>query len=163
MIIISDTSALSALLRLGYLDIMPNLFGEVIISDKVFSELEALDALNINMEPLLTANWLKIKTATSGTLLSYLSKILDAGEAHSIALSVELDADRLIIDERKGRRVAEGLQIKCMGLGGVLVRAKDEGLIDVVKPILDRLQGEIGFYMSQRLRNSVLALANEQP
>ena len=163
MTVVSDTTAISALLKLGQLDLLPALFGDVVISEKVLTELSALTQFNIDIEPILSAKWLKVKVTTPSELLIQLLSVLDVGEAHSIALSIELSADRLIIDERKGRLIAEQLDVKCVGLGGVLVRAKDEGLIDAVKPILDRLQGEIGFYMSQRLRNSVLTLADEQP
>jgi uncharacterized protein len=163
MTVVSDTTAISALLKLGQLDLLPALFGDIVISEKVLTELSALTQFSINIEPILSAKWLKIKASTPSELLLQLLSVLDVGEAYSIALSIELSADRLIIDERKGRLIAEQLDVNCIGLGGVLVLAKDEGLIDTVKPILDRLQGEVGFYMSHQFRDSVLKLANETP
>lgn len=69
---------------------------------------------------------------------------------------VELDASRLLIDERLGRSVAASYGLKLRGIVGILINAKQQGLIRVLKPILDRLIDEAGFPVSQALYDRAL-------
>jgi predicted nucleic acid-binding protein len=86
---------------------------------------------------------------------------LDAGEAEAIALAVEINADRILIDERRGRQKAIELSLKPIGILGILLKAKQENIISAVKPLLDKLINEADFYVHPNLYNEVLALANE--
>jgi len=90
-----------------------------------------------------------------------LSNELDTGEAEAIALAVEMQADQVLIDERRGRLVASRLNLRYTGILGILVEAQNKGLIAEVKPLLDALINEAGFWVSEPLYNSVLQLVNE--
>lgn len=109
MIVISDTSCISAFIQTGLTNLLPQLFGEVIIPETVLKELQVLSDFGVDVSWLPTTPWLKVKRATPNALLAQLLNDLDEGEAHAIALAVELNADLLIIDERKDRHVAESL------------------------------------------------------
>ncbi len=161
MIVICDTSCISALIQVDLTDILPKLFGEIIVPEPVYSELQALNDFGSGMPEISLTPWLKIKIAAPNNLLARLLTELDEGEAHAIALAVELNADLLIIDERRGRAVAESLKIPYTGLGGVLIRAKTFGLIKEVKVVLDRIEREAKFYLSEKARNVILKAAGE--
>lgn len=83
------------------------------------------------------------------------------GEAEAIALTVEVQAEQVLIDERRGRLVAARLNLRYTGILGILVEAKSQGLIAEVKPLLDALVNEAGFWVAEPLYNSVLRLVNE--
>ena len=76
-------------------------------------------------------------------------------------LAQELNADYLLIDERRGWKIANSLGIKTMGALGVLLKTKSEGLIPGISAILHDLETVAGFWMSDALRKEVLALAGE--
>ena len=85
---------------------------------------------------------------------------LDQGEAEVLALAEERAARLVIIDERKGRRYANRLSIPLTGTLGVLLLAKERGLVTSLAPLLDELQ-EAGLYLDPDLVNQVLVLAGE--
>ncbi len=86
---------------------------------------------------------------------------LDIGEAEAIALAVEIQADQVLIDERRGRLVASRLNFSYTGILGILVEAKSQNLIAEVKPLLDELINKAGFWIAEPLYDSVLQLVNE--
>lgn len=86
---------------------------------------------------------------------------LDFGEAEAIALAVELNADRLLIDERLGRVIAVRSGLQVTGVLGILVAAKRRNLIQDVKPMLDALTQQVGFWVDEQLYAEVLQAAGE--
>ena len=86
---------------------------------------------------------------------------LDIGEAEAIALALELKADELLIDERLGRREAVRLGLSITVVLGVLLIAKNRGLIAKVKPIMESLISQANFRISHQLYEEVLQTANE--
>lgn len=86
---------------------------------------------------------------------------MDAGEQAALSLALELHADAILIDEENGREVARLFGLTGIGLLGVLLRAKDAGLIEVIAPILSLLQEQAGIWMSESLRQQVLQMAGE--
>ena len=104
---------------------------------------------------------LKIVCPQNQQLVSVLSEALDPGEAGAIALAHELEADRLLIDERAGRRIAQDYGLKIRGLLGILINAKNQGLISKAEPLVTRLIDEAGFRVSPELRKRALREAGE--
>jgi uncharacterized protein len=88
---------------------------------------------------------------------------LDPGEKAALALAVEIRADAVLLDERRGREVANQLGLRSVGLLGVLLQAKSSGLLTRIRPVLDNLQQIAGFWVGEPLRRSGLRLAGEQP
>jgi predicted nucleic acid-binding protein len=86
---------------------------------------------------------------------------LDPGESAAIVLALEVGADLILADERKGRRKAAEMGLEVVGLLGVINEAKRRGLIPACRPVLDALEKEARFWISPRLRDRFLALTNE--
>ncbi|MEB3337021.1 MAG: DUF3368 domain-containing protein [Leptolyngbyaceae bacterium] len=83
------------------------------------------------------------------------------GEAEAIALALEIGAEQLLIDERRGRMVAERLKLSYVGILGILLEAKSQGLILTIQPLLDALRNQAGFWIAEPLYQKVLQLADE--
>ena len=153
MIVVSDTSPLTALLTIGQADLLVRLFGEVIIPEAVEAEL-----LRSHSE---LPSWLKVRSVEkTAQALSY-AKTVDMGEAEAIALAQELKADHLLMDERKGRRLATAQGVSVVGLVGVILIAKREGFIGSARTLLLRLEQESGIYLSENVRETALRSVGE--
>jgi len=86
---------------------------------------------------------------------------LDRGEAAALILALEQKADMVLIDERIGREVARELGLSVVGVLGILIQAKDRGLIAAVHPLLQRLRSELDFYLTPALIADILKRAGE--
>ncbi|WP_017301502.1 hypothetical protein [Nodosilinea nodulosa] len=111
MIIISDTSPISNLLRIGQLPLLQELYGSVVIPESVYAEIRALESFGIDTSWLVDTEWIVIRPVGDQALVERLKGELDPGEAEAIALAIELKADRLLMDERLGRQVAQRLNV----------------------------------------------------
>jgi uncharacterized protein len=163
MIIISDTSPLSSLAIIGYLSILQYIYARVIIPQAVANELANSTEEDIRIKAMLSLEWIQIQQTTNLDLVACLKDEynLDLGEAEAIALALELKADQLLIDERIGRREAVRLGLSITGVLGVLLVAKNRGLISKVQPIMDALISQANFRISGQLYEEVLRTANE--
>ena len=123
-IVVSDTSPISNLLLINQLNLLKELFGEIIIPPMVNKEVLALQSLGYNISAYLSSNWIKIIKPLNTQLVKNLSEDLDDGEAEAIALAKEIKPDYLLIDERKAYRRAVELNLPVIGLMGVLLIAK---------------------------------------
>lgn len=159
MIIISDTSPLVCLLHLNKINLLKDLFDQVIIPTAVVNEL--INANTINQQFFQSYSFFQIRTALNQEEVLQLRNILDAGESEAIVLSKELDADLLLIDEDRGRKFAikHGARIK--GVLGVLLHAKEKGLISQIRPLIEKLQTEINFRINRNLLQKIFIEANE--
>lgn len=162
MIVVSDTSPIINLAMVGYLRLLPELFGNIIIPEAVFQEitedLSKPGALEIANSP-----WVLVRQATNQIFIDQLIDLeeLDGGESEAIALSVELNAGLLLIDEKLGRAIALKYQVQTIGLLGVLLKAKEKGLISEIRPILISLIENASFYISESLFRQVILAAGE--
>lgn len=152
MIIVSDTSSISNLLQIGLIDILHVLYGEITITPAVRRELYRLPDQEKQIEQI---DWIKVKTPQDQGMVVQLLEKIDLGEAESIVLAMEEQAKYLIIDEYKGRMIADSLGIKIVGILGVLIQAKKREAISAVKPHIDQLI-EIGFRLDKKLIEKVL-------
>jgi uncharacterized protein len=161
MIIISDTSPIINLAIIGYLDLLPKLFNEIVIPPAVFREVVIQGQGLAGASDIKNASWVKVLTPKNTSLVFQLRQNLDAGESEAIALALEINADTLLIDERKGRSIAIQYNLDLLGVLGILLKAKEENLILEVKPLMDSLIQNAGFYVKQRLYDLVLLQSGE--
>ena len=158
MLIISDASPLIALAACNKLDLLDKLFEQVRIPQAVFNELAIPDKPNaINI-----IEWAKDKVfpIKNKTVIKALSLNLDPGEAEAMALYWEISADFLLIDEKKGRIIANRNGIKTVGTIGILLLSKQKGFITSVKPLLDLLI-QNGFHISDIFYRQILDKTGE--
>lgn len=158
----SDTSPISNLIDLDHVWLLPRLFQEVVIPTKVAYELGQNQGFQTKWQVVQSSDWLVIRSPNEAFLpLPTTEKPLDPGETEAIALALELKADLLLIDERAGFKVAQSLNIRTLGVLGMLVEAKRTHLVPSVKPLLDQLREEIGFWVSEKLYQQILTLTDE--
>lgn len=138
MIVVSDTSPRNYLILIDYQDVLPSLFGQIIIPQPVFNELQhAKTPDKIKNWIVAKPGWLEgraVKVNSSNKLEN-----LDYGEREAIILAEELGADAILIDEKDGRREAARLGFTTIGTLSVLDRAAETGLISFAEAI-DRLR-----------------------
>ncbi|MCB9275925.1 MAG: DUF3368 domain-containing protein [Lewinellaceae bacterium] len=161
MIIISDTSPITSLLAVDSVHLLQDLYNIVAIPEGVKQELLRVESRRLEIEKLLSEDWLQVKPFTDQELFNKISTDLDQGESEAITLGLELHADLILIDETKGRSVAKAYGLKVTGLLGVLMEAKSKKLISSVKELLDALVEKAGFYVKRDLYDSVLKAADE--
>ena len=161
MIVVSDTSPINNLAAINQLDLLQQLYKTVLIPEAVYRELTDPSFPIAGATEVQTFDWIQTRGVNDRTIVEALSNELDIGEAEAIALAVEIQADLVLIDERRGRLVAAKLNLQYTGILGILVEAKSQGLITKVKPLLDALLNQAGFWIAEPLYNSVLQLVNE--
>ena len=161
MIVVSNTSPLIALARVGRLDLLHAVHGDIIIPDAVFNEITVAGAGEPGAHDVAAATWIKHQPALNAPLVNALCLELDAGEAEAIALAMECRADLILLDERMGRHAAQRMGLTVTGTLGVVIAAKDRGLLASVRPLLDALRANAGFWIGDALYNAALAAVNE--
>ncbi|MBS3952713.1 MAG: DUF3368 domain-containing protein [Methylomicrobium sp.] len=157
MILVADASALIALASCNSLSLLDKLFGEVLVPQTVYSEIAKVDKAHSSC----LQSYLKGKVRVVDTQrFVYLDAFADAGETEAMLLYKEVSADYLLIDDKRGRKVAKINQIKTIGSVGVLLQAKRAGHIQLIAPLLELIASS-PVYISESLINTVLELAGE--
>ncbi len=146
-IIIADSTCLIGLERIGQLDILPQLFDSIFIPPEVAKEFG------------ISLSWLKIKSISDQGLTLSLKMLVDDGEAEAITLAYETKI-KVILDDQQARKVAKKMKVTFIGTIGILIQAKQKGIIDQIKPLLDDLENN-GFYLSYNLKQEALIIAGE--
>jgi predicted nucleic acid-binding protein len=156
MSVVSNASPLINLARISKLDLLREVYGELIIPEAVWHEVVVEGTDQPGADEVKTVSWIKRQAATNRQLVQALRQELDAGEAESIALALEITAELLLMDEHLGREVARHFGLRYTGLIGVFIEAKRKGLIHTVKPYLDSLRDIAGFHIGEGLYLRVL-------
>ena len=149
MIIIADSSCLISLSNIHRLELLKQVFGSVTITVQVLEEYG-----------LPVPEWIAVTQTKQLSLFNTLKKILDEGEASSIALATEYPDSLLIIDESDGRKEAQKHSIQIIGTLGVIGVAKQIGVIDKVKTIVEELK-KADFRISEQLEKDFLKQNSE--
>ena len=148
-VIISDASCLILFDNIGVLPILKQLYGSIVKTPEVASEFR---------NPL--PEWLRIEHRANRHYQTIIEASLDTGEASNIALAMEYDDCPLIIDDLKGGKSAVQLGLHITGSMGILIAAKNEGHIQSLKPILQKIK-QTNFRISEKLEALILAKAGE--
>ena len=145
--VVVDSTCLIALERLGRLDVLAALFDPIYAPPEVAREFGS---------PL---PWLEVVDLVDPERVVFLSVSVDPGEAEAIALARERGL-KIILDDLRARRLAHRFGLEVIGTVGVLVRARHEGVVEALRPLLDQMEG-FGFRMSPDLKEGALRLVEE--
>jgi predicted nucleic acid-binding protein len=146
--IVSNSACLIALERIEQLDLLPLVYPTIWIPQAVKREIG------------FTTSWLQVQTVKNQALVSTLRSQVGAGESEAIALALEIQTVPVLLDDKKARRIAEQLDLQVTGTVGLLLKAKKQGVLPAIRPVLDALE-RVDFRISSRLRNRALELAEE--
>ena len=156
--VIVNSTPLIILSKIGELEILKNLYCEIMIPRAVFEEVTRKN--DLAKEKILKSEWIKIfEVQDKSDRKIYQAKLHD-GEVEVMMLAKEISADLLIIDDNAAKKFAKFLGFKVTGTLGILLKAKAEKIISEVRPILDKMLAE-KFYISDKILNLVLKTAGE--
>ena len=162
MIVVSDTSPIRGLISIGKIDILKDLFKRIIIPKAVRDELLRIRAIHSDIESLLNQDWIEIVEIKNKQKLHDLINYLDTGESEAIVLAKEINCNLILMDENKGRRIAKSLDLDVLGLIGILILAKEKGLLTKIKPFLHELRERYGFWISNEFYSQILKSIKEK-
>jgi len=156
---IVNTSPILYLHRLGLLEILNKLYGNITIPEAVRDELEKGYAQGEDVPELENYPWIQIMNVG---MPEYLNLIVDLGlgESEVLAIATNHPSALVVLDDKLARRIAEMQKFRLTGTAGVLLRAKEKGLIPVLKPIIDKLLN-LNFRLKPDLVKAILELAGE--
>ena len=158
--VVSNTGPLVALANAGILGILDRLWEQVLIPAEVRDELASARRLPGELQALLG----QIKRLEIGIVSKrspLLVDVLDRGESAVIELAQERQIHSVLIDERKGRKVAASLfGLNVIGTAGLLLRAKQQGLIPNVRDPIGRMRAS-GYHIHDRIVSELLRYAHE--
>jgi len=147
--IISDASCFIILSKIGEMDLLQKVYGEVITTPEVVDEFGEF-----------LPEWVVIKSPTNADKQKILEIEVDRGEASAISLALEIKDCTIILDDIKARRLAKKLGIEVTGTLGVIIKAKLDGIIPSIKPILEKLK-KTNFRLKEELEFQALKEAGE--
>jgi len=161
-VVVADAGPLTALARIGRLDLLHELYDAVCVPPVVHAEL-ATDTGKPGAKVLAEAfadEWITVKPVVDAEAVSSISRLLDSGESEAIVLAEQESARFLLIDDTRGRRIARGHGIPVVGVAGVLPSAKSRGAVAEVRSMIEALSRS-GYRLSPRLVAAVLERAGE--
>lgn len=159
-LLVADAGPLIALARIELLSILQTLFEKVLVPPTVVKEC-TFDLHKPGAQAIQHAleKGVLIHYSSTSTVKKELIAILDAGEAEALTLAKQLSCV-VLMDERKGRQVAQQLDVVVIGSASILATAKNKGIIKTVKPYIQRLQ-QFGYHYSDNLIKTILTACNE--
>ncbi len=161
MIVVSNTTPLIGLAQIQRFELLQQLFGEIYIPPAVYTEtvIAGREEGGAKRE-VSTANWIKTVSVQDRLAVEVLLDEMDLGEAEAIVLAREIGAEWVLMDERKGRRKLGQIGVNRIGTLGILLKAKQTGLLDKIRPDIEKLRQQ-SFSISQDVIDAVLLQANE--
>lgn len=159
-VVVANSGPLIGLASIGKFRLFKDLFDEIVIPSAVYNEVVIQGKDQPGAKETREADWIKVVEVQDRLAVSLLRNELDSGESEAIVLAKELSAALILLDEKLARRKVRSIGLTVTGTLGVLLMAKEAGLIPAVRPLLDGLI-ETPFRMSEDLYQKVLYMAGE--
>ncbi|RLC09790.1 MAG: DUF3368 domain-containing protein [Deltaproteobacteria bacterium] len=158
--IVSNTGPLIGLAIIGHLDILDKIFDEVSVPETVNYEMLEGGSMNTGVASYRNSLWIQVRQL-SDPLDPLLGNVLDAGEAAVIQLARECEADFVLIDERKGRKIARNIyNMSVIGTARILVEARHRGIIGSVREAIVGMRSG-GYRIHDNILEFALRMAGE--
>ncbi len=154
MKVVSNSTPLIALSRINELELLHTIFGTIIIPGAVYDEVVLEGAGRPGVKEVANASWIIKRKVKNLLAVSMLQMDLDRGEAEAVVLAKELEADYLLVDEKKARRIARGSKVRIIGTAGILGLAEKKGLITNLYDVFDKLEIN-GFRFTDEVKKKV--------
>jgi len=165
MIVVSDTTPLITLLKVGRLSILHSLFGEVRIPEAVFFEAAGNETFKDEADKIRNSEYIKVVKVRDQRQVEFLQRAtgLDLGESEAIIYADEIKADLLLMDEAAGRKVAQNMNLPISGSVGILLRAFKSGILtaDEADDAFDRIK-RANRHISEPLINKALEMIHSE-
>jgi len=152
--VISNSSPIILLSKVGRLHILQALYKEIVIPEAVYKEVFEF------RQEIEKPEWIKVKNISDKSAGRFLVSSLGPGESEAIVLALESKSDLLLLDDYRARNYANSVGLKITGTAGILVDARDKGIIDKVKEVLDALI-KSDYRISESLYQAVIKKAGE--
>lgn len=160
-IIISNSTPIILLHKIGQLGLLKRLYGEIYITEAVYKEV-IIDATDkISSDFILQNKWINIVKIKDFNAKRMFATSLHEGEVETMILAMEMNAGLCILDDLLARKYARNFRLDITGTLGILVESKKKGYINEIKIHIDKLK-EIGMYMDDKLYYLVLAKAGDE-
>jgi len=160
MEVVSNSSPIIHLAKIGKLDLLKLLFNTVKIPKAVYQECVIEGGSRPEVKLIKSARWIKVLEVDDTNLIKLLKTQIDEGESEAIVLALEIGADLVLLDDYEAREKARIFGLKVTGTIGVLLKAKKMGLIKNLKKEIENLQSS-GFWIKEDLIKEILGVAGE--
>ena len=157
MRVVANTTPIISLASIGQLHLLERLFGRVLIAEAVYDEIKAKPGYGFDQ---IDHDFIEVCSIRGELYKRLLLNQLDAGEAETIISAKEVDADFVIIDENIGYRFATSAGLTVVRTLSILLRAKEQGYIGQLTPLIDEMIDK-GRWYSKAVRRAVLERAGE--
>ena len=160
MIVVSNSTPLIAMAMADQFDLLRKIFGRIYIPDGVHEEVVEQGGERFGATDVRQAAWIEVIAARDKLAVQVLEDDLGTGESETIVLAREMEADWVLVDERLARRKLELLGVRTIGTLGILLKAKEIGLLLTIRPEVDKLRDR-GFRLGRHVYKDVLRMAGE--
>lgn len=159
--VIVNTTPLIALCHVGQLDVLKKIYGEVLIPPAVYQELSEKKESLCKKQVDNSLDWIHVEKIENQMAKSMFKAQLHDGEVEVMILAKEKNADLVIIDDANAKKHAKYLKLPVTGTLGVLIKAKRQGYIRELKPIIQEMIDK-NIYISENLMKLCLEQVNEK-
>lgn len=160
MEIVSNSSPIIHLAKIGRLDLLQLLFDTIMIPRAVYRECVVEGGNRPEVELIKNAKWIRVIEVEDTNLVKLLKAQIDEGESETIALALEIGADVVLLDDYEAREKGKLFGLQITGTVGILLKARKEGLIKNLKKEIKNLQLS-GFWLREKFIKEILKTVGE--
>jgi uncharacterized protein len=158
--VIVNSTPIIALASIGKTSLFKELYGKIHIPEAVRNEIIVKSGSKAQIAIESSQDWIIVKSIQNIEAKRFFKVQLHDGEVEVMILGRELEAEMLIIDDYTARKYAKYLGFKVTGTLGIILKSKEKGFIECVKPLVDELIDN-GIYIEDELYQNILRIARE--